>query len=47
MIYVLGMRCAIYNPCNQLCVDTDFGVTCQCNAGYTLTSDGHTCQGTQ
>ena len=45
MFWTLGMRCAIYNPCQQRCVDTDQGVRCQCNSGYTLASDDRSCQG--
>ena len=31
--------------CDQICTDTQNGFTCSCNQGYTLSSDGSTCNG--
>ena len=40
-------ECATNNGgCSQICVDTTDSFTCFCNSGYTLLSDGRTCNGT-
>ena len=31
--------------CDQTCVNTNGSFTCQCNIGYILESDRHTCTG--
>ena len=33
------------DTCEQNCHNTVGSYTCSCNAGYTLNSDGHTCDG--
>ena len=31
--------------CDHQCINTEGSFDCQCNEGYQLQSDGHTCQG--
>ena len=33
------------DTCSQLCYDTSYSYTCDCNIGYTLSTDGMTCIG--
>ena len=31
--------------CDQVCTNTEGSFTCSCNSGYTLSSDGRSCNG--
>ena len=33
------------HDCGQVCTNTDGSFTCSCNSGYTLDSNGKTCNG--
>ena len=33
------------NKCDQTCTNTEGSYTCSCNSGYTLSSDGRSCNG--
>ena len=33
------------NNCNQLCNNTEGSFVCDCQSGYKLNADGHTCDG--
>ncbi|CAH0549992.1 unnamed protein product [Brassicogethes aeneus] len=34
----------VLNPCSQKCIKTPVGPTCECNEGFELSGDGHTCK---
>lgn len=39
----MNNRCESDNPCEHRCTDTGTAVKCQCDPGFILAKDGHSC----
>ena len=38
-------ECSMFNPCEQVCTNTNGSYQCSCRNGFSLKSDNSTCQG--